>query len=122
MVEHPKRYGIDSTLLSLFDRQQVDSFAGTDLGRHTIQALRDDTFIIAVKKETLLKTMKGQSVSNAATGNMAELNKEDEDDDMDELDAQDQDEQTLPSTLVERSSLLDRSLVRKGFCKFWEDA
>jgi hypothetical protein len=100
-TEHPKKYGVNSLLFSLVPREQLKSHAKTDLQKHAVQAVLDDRLIVHAKKATLRKMMqeKGLSVS-------------------DELDEEDD----APLSDVERSSLLDRSLSRKGVKKGFEDA
>jgi len=98
-TEHPKKYGVDSLLTSLVPRQQLIDHATTDLQKQAVQAVLDDSLITYSNKATLQKMMreKGLSVS-------------------DELDEEDD----APLSVGERSSLLDRSLSRKGVKKVFE--
>merc|ERR1719267_348431 len=101
-TEHPKKYGVSSLLLSLAPREEVHEQVKTDLQKLAVQAVMDDNLIMASKKATLRHMMeeRGLSVDD----------EEDEEPDVDE-------EEEVPSSLLEGSSRLDRSLGRKGIVK-----
>merc|ERR1719326_1628373 len=101
-TEHPKKYGVSSLLLGLVPREELHEQAKTDFQKEAVQAIMDDNFIVASTKANLYKMMeeRGLSVSSLEE----EMEEEEED---------------VPSSLLERSNRLDRTLGRKGVAKFF---
>merc|ERR1719393_407071 len=102
-LEHPKKYGVSSLLLSLVPREELHEHAKTDIQKLAVQAIMDDNLVMASKKATLHHMMEERGLSVSS----------DEEPDVDE-------EEEVPFSLLEGSSRLDRSLGRKGFVKFFE--
>jgi len=109
-TEHPKKYGVSSLLLGLAPREELHENAKTDFQKLAVQAVMDDNLVVASDKATLYRMMeeRGLDVYSDVW---------DEEPDVDEEDS----EEEVPFSLVERSSRLDRSLGRKGFVKFFEN-
>jgi len=122
-TEHPKKYGVDSLFLSLVPREKIHEHAKTDFQKQVLQEIMDDSLIMASKKATLYQIMeeRGTPVTDE-TGVDGEMDS-DEDSVYIEEDAapastdEDQEEEDVDPSLVHRSSVLDRTLTRKGVAK-----
>merc|ERR1719375_117080 len=106
-LEHPKKYGVSSLLLSLVPREKLHEQAKTDFQKLAVQSIMDDNLVMASKKATLYRMMEERGLSVSS----------DEEPDVDEEESLLVEEEPDVDALLERASSMDRSLSRKGVAK-----